>query len=635
MRFRWPEDTQFRRLVLDVEEEACSVCGRPLHICDHRIRPIYTLQQPLELCCRLARCADPTCPTRPHTQSPAAELTLALPGWLIGWDVFCFLGHRRFVRHWSIPQLRDELLDSYGIRLSLDALSLYAHRYQTLLAARQQDFAQWQQAYQDIDALVLSIDGLQPEKGHETLYAVRELKARRVWFAEALLSSNQDEVNRLLRRAQGLAQQLGKPVRLWLSDKQDAFVKGIACHFAGVPHRYCVNHFLRDLAKPTLEQDSHAKVQMRKKVRGLRDIERAVLEQRRAPAAATAALPEPAGSTAPPAQGDDGDAPPDGEPAAAEPARASPPADEGNPPATPAGPVVPPQGPTAGPAEGEGAGPATPTPAEPSPVGASADRPTAQGTGTADEAASAVVLDYCAAVRGLVNDDQGGPLDPPGLRMADALREVRASLARNLELHRPGPAHGHLERLAGCIDRGLQTVEAEQAPVREQVQELRRVAATLDEKTGTRRQRHQRYQRLQQEYEQKGGTFFGPAAKMMLTWLAGLFVPVPVNKGEELPNDNLDLERWFRRPKGHERRIHGHRHAGVRIVQEGPTLLLTLNAHETHPEPFTAAELLPYRHAKDPPDQQEALHRRKIMRKARSRKKRQSLLQELEKRYRG
>src|SRR5205807_2285627 len=67
----------------------------------------------------------------------------------------------------------------------------------------------------------------------------------------------------------------------WMSDKQDAFVKGIARVFPSVPHRYCVNHFLRDLAKPMLKADSHAKVQMRKKVRGLRAIEREALGQRR------------------------------------------------------------------------------------------------------------------------------------------------------------------------------------------------------------------------------------------------------------------------------------------------------------------------------------------------------------------
>jgi len=107
---------------------------------------------------------------------------------------------------------------------------------------------------------------------------------------------------------------------------------------------------------------------------------------------------------------------------------------------------------------------------------------------------------------------------------------------------------------------------------------------------------------------------------MLLDWSKGLFVGIRGKKGNSLPQDNLDLERWFRVPKGHERRIHGHSHAGVRIVQEGATLLLVLNAHEAHPQPFTAPELLPYREAQEPPDQLEAIQRRKIMRKARSQK---------------
>jgi len=67
-----------------------------------------------------------------------------------------------------------------------------------------------------------------------------------------------------------------------MSDKQEAFVKAIAAEFPEVPHRYCDNHFLRDLAKPVLEADSHAKVAMRKKVRGLRVIEQAVLARQKA-----------------------------------------------------------------------------------------------------------------------------------------------------------------------------------------------------------------------------------------------------------------------------------------------------------------------------------------------------------------
>ena len=117
--------------------------------------------------------------------------------------------------------------------------------------------------------------------------------------------------------------------------------------------------------------------------------------------------------------------------------------------------------------------------------------------------------------------------------------------------------------------------------------------------------------------------------------LMGRFRPGLFAGGDDLASvqDNLDLERWFRLPKGHARRIHGRQHAGVRIVQEGPTLLLVLGAHRQHEGPFTAEELYPYRHHPAPADREAALHRRRLMRQARSKKKRKRLLRELEQRY--
>jgi hypothetical protein len=578
MRFRWPEDTPFCRISLDVERANCSLCGQPLQIGAHRRHRLFTLQGPLELLCRLARCSDPQCPARHHLLNPEAERSFALPRWLIGWDVFCWMGYRRFARHWSVPQLRAELLDCYRIPLSEDALEGYLRHYQTMVAARHQDLARLREAYRDIDAVVLSIDGLQPEKGHEALYAVRELRRQRIWFAEALLSSTASEVKRLLVRARRLAQDLGKPVRLWISDKQDAFVTGIARVFAGVPHRYCRNHFLRDLAKPMLEQDSHAKVQLRRQVRGLRAIERAILEQRQQAVAeplintllvATESVPWPPKN-------------PVGDGAAEAPAH--------------------------GARSGTGAQAAPPR------------TPGRAGGRTDDRERAEVVLAYCAAVRGLLNDDQGGPLTPPGLRMAAGLREVRASLGRNLALHQPGPAHGQLERLAGCIDRGLAVVGAMQQQVQEQVAEIQRVAQTLDASTGTLRQRRARYHRLRREYGRHRGDFFRHLSRVMASFAPGLFVWVRGTHGEELATDNLDLERWFRKPKGHERRIHGHKHTGMRLVQTGATLLLVLDAHEGRRGPFSAEDLLPYRDAELPADEREVLQRRKVMRKARSQK---------------
>jgi hypothetical protein len=335
-----------------------------MHICDHRYRRFHTLDGPVQLICKLNHCPDPACPGHAQTKSPELEITLALPQMAIGWDVFCWIGHRRFSRHMALSLIRSELLDDYGIKLSDDAIGQHIQRYQAMLAARQQDAESLRRLSESAAEIILCIDGLQPEKGHEALYVVRELTRKRVWFAEPLLSATEDEVRRLIRKAKQWAESLGTPVGLWMSDKQDAFVTGIAAEFPDVPHRYCDNHFLRDLAKPVLDADSHAKVQMRKKVRGLRTIERAVLRRQKS------------------ATQDD--------------LR----------PRTP-----------------EATGPATAT-AEPSP--AVVDR------------AGSVVLDYCAAVRGILNDDQGGPLHPPGLRMAEALNEVQASVQRNLDTQKGG-----------------------------------------------------------------------------------------------------------------------------------------------------------------------------------------------------
>src|SRR5258707_1110145 len=248
-------------------------------------------------------------------------------------------GNRRSSRHMAIPLIRSELLDDYAIQLSEDAIDTYIRRYQVILAARQQDPESLRREYESAAEIILSIDGLQPEKGHETLYVVRELTQKRVWFAEPLISATAAEVRRLITKAKEWAEALGKTVVLWLSDRQDAFVTGIAAEFPDVPHRYCANHFLRDVAKPVLEADSHAKVRMRKKVRGLRKIEQAVLKRQGVEVSQAA----------------------DGAAAAVASAK-------------------------------------------------SADLPPAEA-----DPAGAVVLHYCATVRGILNADHGGPLHPPRL----------------------------------------------------------------------------------------------------------------------------------------------------------------------------------------------------------------------------
>src|SRR3954454_21694359 len=110
MHYDCPEATDFALWELDVLERNCPTCGRRMHVCDHRYRRFHTLQGPVELLCRLDHCPDPDCPGHAKTKSPETEVTLALPKWAIGWDVFCWIGHRRCSRHMAIPLIRSELL---------------------------------------------------------------------------------------------------------------------------------------------------------------------------------------------------------------------------------------------------------------------------------------------------------------------------------------------------------------------------------------------------------------------------------------------------------------------------------------------------------------------------------------------
>ena len=136
MPHRWPDDTDYIVWELDVLDRACPFCGRMMYICDHRKRRFFTLTGPVRLVCKLNHCPNPDCPGHAKTKSPELETSIALPAWAIGWDVFCWIGHRRFSRHWSIPQIALELIDSYDIKLSEPCIGLYIQRYQTMLAAR-------------------------------------------------------------------------------------------------------------------------------------------------------------------------------------------------------------------------------------------------------------------------------------------------------------------------------------------------------------------------------------------------------------------------------------------------------------------------------------------------------------------
>ena len=187
-----------------------------------------------------------------------------------------------------------------------------------------------------------------------------------------------------------------------------------------------------------------------------------------------------------------------------------------------------------------------------------------------------------------------------------------------------------MKKLADRIERGLESVSKVQGEILCATADVKKVAETFDPKNGNIEKREEDFWGLHDAFAEKSNAWYGHMAKEMEAFSPGLFIGP-----EDGPRTNDDLERFFKIPKWHERRIHGHHHAGIRIVQEGPTLIPALDAHARHPDPFDPTDLIPYKDAVPPKAQIEAMKRRKIMRKARNKKTREKLLTELEERYRN
>ena len=121
--------------------------------------------------------------------------------------------------------------------------------------------------------VILALDGLQPDVGHEVLWVVRDCLSSEVLLARSLLSAAAKDLEPLLRE---VAEAVGMPVLGVVSDGQTSIRRAVERALPGVPHQLCQFHFLREAAHPVFEADRHTKVRLKAEVRGVRPIERAL-----------------------------------------------------------------------------------------------------------------------------------------------------------------------------------------------------------------------------------------------------------------------------------------------------------------------------------------------------------------------
>lgn len=255
----------------------CPACGQRMGADYDNHRTVATLKQVLALRLKIRRCHNRDCPRHHKPYRPEAEGRIALPEHEFGLDVIALVGALRYGGHRSVPEIHQELLGRRVV-ICQRSVSNLLDRYDELVALSLQDDGRLLKLVRRQGRVILAIDGLQPDVGHEVLWVIRECLSGEVLRACSMLSAREQDLAHLIA---GVCRALPSEVEVSgvISDGQQSLRNAVATVLPGVPHQLCHFHYLREAARPLHEMDRHAKKELKKQVRGVRPIERAMEER--------------------------------------------------------------------------------------------------------------------------------------------------------------------------------------------------------------------------------------------------------------------------------------------------------------------------------------------------------------------
>lgn len=255
---------------LTPERRDCPHCGRPIRADYANRRTIHTLDGVTRLNLTIRRCHHSPCSAYKRPYRPEAEGGLALPRHEFGLDVIALIGRLRYTEHRSVPEIRTHLTGRRVMVCERTVTNLL-ERYDELLAVNLADDRRLKKLLSSQGRVILAIDGLQPDVGHEVLWVIRDCLSGEILLAKSLLSARQQDLGELLSTVKAACP---VPVCGIVSDGQHSIRKAVAAVFPDVPYQLCHFHYLREAGRLIYEKDRNAKKELKKKVRSIRAIER-------------------------------------------------------------------------------------------------------------------------------------------------------------------------------------------------------------------------------------------------------------------------------------------------------------------------------------------------------------------------
>ena len=265
-----------KRLYFKPELDRCPHCGTKLRRSYVIWRKhIITIRGIFYVVSYAYRCPHPICP-RPDERYCSIEAErLSLKYYQVGIDVIAEVGNLRFKRHLTHREIKRQLRRRYRVAISTSEVRLLTNVYLILIGCNREQDAELLERLRSNGGITLSIDGIQPEKGNETLYILRDVMTGEVLKARNLSSNDTASITSLLEDVRAM----GVPVIGVVSDAHKAIRLAVETVFPGVPHQYCHYHYLDDAAKPVSEMDRALKKDLKRRVRGIRAVERRAKEK--------------------------------------------------------------------------------------------------------------------------------------------------------------------------------------------------------------------------------------------------------------------------------------------------------------------------------------------------------------------
>ena len=239
----------------------CSLCGVPLEriSCDERF--LIDLSTIERLYTEVYKCSNPECDCHKYRIKPNDYLQRIIPGSRYGVDIFAKVGFLRFKEHKTVEEILTTLkTDHPHIVLSLRHTENLVNWFMHYMASNAENGSSLADKLKSkgVKSLVLSIDGLEPDKGNSILYIVREMQTGEPVFVSFLDFSDTDTlVKKVFNPVKSIVEQSGLPLTGWVVDKQQAFTTGINQVFDTPPIQWCQSHFLKDVRKPVREEDTN------------------------------------------------------------------------------------------------------------------------------------------------------------------------------------------------------------------------------------------------------------------------------------------------------------------------------------------------------------------------------------------